>query len=71
LDLCGVGGTIQVDKARKKRLDGLNTVLDINKKARFKDGRSSVGHSYVNWEQVKDFFPVVKGDLQTTAGGGL
>ena len=68
---CLVGGTIEVDKARKRRWDGLNAVLDINKKAKIKDGHMSVGYSYANWEQVKGFFHLVTGNLQTTAGDGL
>lgn len=66
-----VGGAFEVDVARKIRWDGLNTVLDINKKARIKDGHMSVGYSYVTWEQVKGFFHLVPGDLQTTSGDGL
>lgn len=64
-------GTNDVFEARKRRWDDLNTVLDMNKKTRLKDGQSSVGYSYVNWEQVKTIFPVVSGHLQTTAGKGL
>ena len=69
--ICLVGGTIEVDEARKRRWDGLNAVLDINKKARIKDGHMSVGYSYANWEQVKGFFHLVTGNLQTTTGDGL
>ena len=61
-----VGGTIEVDEARKRRWDGLNAVLDINKKARYKNGHMSVGYSYANWEQVKGFFHLVTGNLHTT-----
>lgn len=68
---CFVDGTTEVVEARKRRWDGLNAVLDINKKARIKDGHMSVGYSYANWEQVKGFFHVVTGNLQTTAGDGL
>ena len=67
--IVAVGST--VDEARKKRWDGLNAVLDINKKARIKDGHMSLGYSYANWEQEKSFFHLVTGNLQTTAGDGL
>ena len=66
-----IGGAVNVCEARKRRWDGLNAVLDINKKARIKAGRMSVGYSYANWEQVQEFFPVVPGKLQTTTVGGL
>ena len=69
--ICFVGARIEVDVARKRRWDGLNAVLDINKKARMKDGHISVGYSYANWEQVKGFFQLVTGNLQTTTGDGL
>ena len=46
-------------------------MLEINKKARMKDGRKSLGYSYANWDQVKEFFAVERGTLQTTAGEGL
>ena len=49
----------------------MNAVLDINKKARTKDGHMFVGYSYANWEQVKGFFHLVTGNLQTTTGDGL
>jgi hypothetical protein len=49
----------------------LNTVLDINKKAKERDGRISLGYSYLTWEQVKKYFPVCVGVFPTTTGGGL
>lgn len=58
--------------SRKKRWDGLNNVFDINKKARMrKDGQISLGYLYANWEQVKDFFPIVKGNIGEAPATGL
>ncbi len=50
----------------------MNTVLDINKKAKTrKDGQNSLGYSYANWEQVKDYFPIVQGSIGATSSAGL
>lgn len=51
---------------RKRRWDTLNSVLDVNKKARDNkrsDGLLTVGYSYVLWNQVKDIFSVVTGTV--------
>ena len=62
----------QVGTSRKRRWDGLNEVLHINKKAKTRDDvQSSLAYSYASWEQVKNFFPVVVGRLATTSGDGL
>ena len=53
------------------RWDGLNTVLDINKKARTVDGHMSLGYSYASWEQVKAYFPLVVGNIGNTTGEGI
>lgn len=58
-----------VDEARKRLCDGINNVLDINKKARRKDERMSLGYSNANWDQVQKFFSVVQGKLQATVEG--
>ncbi len=57
--------------ARKRRWEGLNLVLDVNKKSRSVSGQMSLGYSFANWEQVKDFFPVVSGTLELASGDGL
>lgn len=36
-----------------------------------KDGQISLGYSYANWEQVKDFFPIVKGNIAEAPATGL
>ena len=46
-------------------------MLDINKKAKIKDRHMSLGNSYVNWEQVKEYFHLVVRNLQTATGGGF
>lgn len=45
-----------VAEVRKRRWNALNDVLDINKKAKYRDRYLSTGYSYVSWEQVKDIF---------------
>lgn len=60
-----------VNESRKRRWERLNYVLEINKKAGIKDGRTSVDHSFVTWDQVKGIFPVVCGNLRITAGSEL
>jgi hypothetical protein len=63
---------VPVDEARKRRWGELNTVLDINKKAKTRtDGQMSIGYSRVNWTQVKDYFPLVVGNIGTASGSGL
>jgi len=70
--ICLVGEVTRlVGEARKRRWDGLNLVLDINKKAKIEYEHMSLGYSYANWEQVKKYFPLVVGNLQTTTGEGL
>jgi hypothetical protein len=51
-------------EVRKRRWDGLNVILECNKK-RIKrtDGESTLGYSYANWEQVKEYFPIVGGSV--------
>jgi hypothetical protein len=67
-----IGGVpSQICENRKRRWDGLNAVLDINKKAKHKDGRMSLGYSYANWEQVKEYFHLEVGTLPTASGEGL
>lgn len=61
--------SIKVAEARQGRWDKLNTVLDINEKAKPKEERYR--NSYVAWDQVKQFFNVVLGTFPTSAGGGL
>lgn len=63
----------QVPKSRKRRWDGLNSVLGINRKAKSKsDGEMSfLGYSYANWEQVKEYFPVSVGNVGTASGDGI
>jgi hypothetical protein len=68
--------TIDVDpqnlESRKRRWDGLNIVLGINKKAKTRsDGEKSLGYSYASWEQVKDYFPLVCGSLGNASNGGI
>jgi hypothetical protein len=61
-----------IDEARKRRWEGLNTVLEINKKAKNrKDGEFSCGYSYANWDQIKDYFPLVSDTLRNPSGEGL
>jgi hypothetical protein len=46
----------------------LNKVFDTNKKATPRGGNEkSLGYSYANWDQVKDYFPVVVGSLGSTS----
>jgi hypothetical protein len=63
---------LDVEEGRKRRWDSLNTVLDINKKARSNlrlDGLPSVGYSYVSWDQVKEIFPVIQGTIGSVSTG--
>jgi hypothetical protein len=39
----------------------LNEVLDLNKKAKISGDSSSVGYSYVKWDQVKDILTTLNG----------
>lgn len=51
--------------SREERWAKLNTILDINKRAKLReDGLAfSVGYSCATWEQVKVCFPIAHGDL--------
>lgn len=54
----------EVGARRKGKWDGLNLVLDINKKGKVrKDGNLSTGYSYVTWKQIEHLFPVVLGSV--------
>ena len=67
-----VGIDQQIPESRKRRWDGLNLVLGLNKKAKTRsDGETSLGYSYANWDQVKEYFPLVVGSLGTASNGGL
>ena len=55
-------GGSPVHESRKRRWDGLNAVLDISKRVRVSDdGMRPLGYSYVNWKQVKAYFPTELG----------
>lgn len=53
-----------IDITRKRRWDGLNKVLDNNRKAiKRDDGIFSLGYSYATWEQVREYFPITQGNV--------
>lgn len=57
-----------VPESRRRRWEQLNPVLENNKKANFNqrsDGSKSTEYSDVNWEQVKKFFPVRVGSIES------
>lgn len=60
-----------IDASRKRRWEGLNVVLDANKKAKERSGQSSTGYSYVSWSEVERFFPLVDGVLGSTGSDEL
>eukprot|EP00981_Chlorochromonas_danica_P013312 scaffold6125_cov262-Ochromonas_danica.AAC.4 len=64
----GVGGTTLAE-SRKRRRDGLNAVLDINKKTKTgEDEQNSLRY----WEQLKDYFPpIVQGSIGASSSAGL
>lgn len=50
----------------------MKIVLGLNKKARTRsDGEMSLGYFYANWDQVKEYFPLVVGNLGTASNDGL